>query len=46
VPLDVCGVVFGIPNMYMKDAIFTQRENQHRLIKDGKPCIINAQKGK
>jgi hypothetical protein len=27
VPLDVCGVVFGIPYMHMRDAIFMQRSN-------------------
>jgi hypothetical protein len=27
VPLDVCGVVFGSPYMYMRDAIFTKKEN-------------------
>ena len=27
VPLDVCGVVFGIPYIYMMDAIFMQRVN-------------------
>jgi hypothetical protein len=26
VPLDMCGVVFGSPYMYMKDAIFMRRE--------------------
>jgi uncharacterized protein (UPF0128 family) len=46
VPLDVCGVVFGSPYMYMRDAIFMQRANQYRLIKDGKSYIINAHKGK
>ena len=35
VPLDVCGVVFGSPYMYMRDAIFLIRENQYCLIKDG-----------
>jgi hypothetical protein len=46
VSLDVCGVVFGIPYMYMRDAIFTRRENQYCLIKDEKYFIINAHKGK
>jgi hypothetical protein len=46
VPLDVCGVVFGIPYMYMRDAIFMWREKQYRLIKDEKSYIINAHKGK
>jgi hypothetical protein len=27
VPLGVCGVVFGIPYMYMRDAIFMHRTN-------------------
>jgi hypothetical protein len=45
VPLDMCGVVFGSPYMYMRDAIFIRRENQYHLIKDGK-SIINAHKGK
>ena len=29
VPLDVCGVVFGSPYMYMRDSIFTQRSKQY-----------------
>jgi hypothetical protein len=32
VPLDVCGVVFGIHYMYTRDIIFMQRANQYRLI--------------
>jgi hypothetical protein len=35
VPLDICGVVFGSPYMYMRNAIFMGRANQYRLIKDG-----------
>jgi len=27
VPLDVCGVVFGSPYMYMRDEIFMRRAN-------------------
>ena len=27
VSLDVCGVLFGSPYMYMRDVIFMQREN-------------------
>jgi hypothetical protein len=46
VPLDVCGVVFGSPYMYMRDVIFMRRANQYRLIKDGKYYIINTRKGK
>jgi hypothetical protein len=29
VPLNVCGVVFGIPYMHMRDAIFVWRANQY-----------------
>jgi hypothetical protein len=29
VPLNVCGVMFGSPNMYMRDAIFMWRANQY-----------------
>jgi hypothetical protein len=46
VPLVVCGVAFGSPYMYMMDAIFMQRANQYRLIKDGKSYIINAHNNK
>ena len=46
VPLDVCGVVFGSPYMYMCDEIFMRRANQYWLIKDGKSFIINVHKGK
>jgi hypothetical protein len=28
VPLDICGVVFGSPYMYMRDTISMQRSNQ------------------
>jgi hypothetical protein len=45
VPLDVFGVVFGIPYLYMKDAIFMNRSNQYHLIKDGRSYIINTHKG-
>ena len=45
VPLDICGVLFGSPYMYMRDAIFMRRANQYRLIKDRKSFIINVQKG-
>ena len=46
VPLDVCGVVFGISYMHMRDVIFMWRAKTYRLIKDGKSYIINAYKGK
>jgi hypothetical protein len=44
--IDVCLLVFRSPYMYMRDAIFMQRTNQYRLIKNGKSYIINVHKGK
>ena len=46
VRLDVCGVVFGSPYMYMRDVMFMWRANQYHLIKDGNSYIINTHKGK
>jgi len=46
VPIDVCGVVFISPYMYIRDAIFIRRVNQYHFIKDGKSFIMNAHKGK
>jgi len=46
VPIDVCGIVFGSPYMYTRDAIVMTRENQYQLIKDENSFIINAHKGK
>jgi hypothetical protein len=46
VPLDVCGVVFRSPYMYMRDAIFMRRANQYRLIKDVISYMIKEHKGK
>jgi hypothetical protein len=46
VPLDVRGVVFGIPYKYMRDLIFMQISNQYQLIKDENSYIINVHKGK
>jgi hypothetical protein len=44
VPIDVHGVVFGIPYMYMRDPIIMWRSNKYRFIKDGKSYIINTHK--
>jgi hypothetical protein len=38
--------VLGRPYMYMRDAIFMQRDNQYRLIKDENSYTINVHKGK
>jgi hypothetical protein len=46
VPLYVRTIVFGIPSMHMRDAIFMRIENEYFLINDNKSFIINAHKGK
>jgi hypothetical protein len=46
VPLDACGVVFGIPYMYMRGEIFMWRANPYQVIKDGKSYIIDTHKCK
>lgn len=46
VPLDVHGMVFGFPFMYMCDTNFIKRSNQYSLIKDGKFYTITVHKGK
>jgi len=45
VPLDVCRVMFGSPDMYMWEIIFMQRANQYWIVKDGKLFTINKHKG-
>jgi hypothetical protein len=40
VPLDMCGVLFGSPYMYLRNVIFTRRSNQYHLIKDGNTFIM------
>jgi len=45
-PINVCGVVFGSPYMYLRDVIFMRIENQYHIIKDGKYFIISVDKGK
>ena len=42
VPLDVYGVVIGVPYYYTEDVIFVRKENQYSLVKDGQFFIINA----
>jgi hypothetical protein len=43
---DVIGVVFGSPYMYMRDVIFTRRENRYHQMKYGNSIVINEHKGK
>jgi len=46
VPLDVCGIVLGIPYLYDRDAIFLCKNNEYQLEKDGKLYIIRYDKSR
>jgi hypothetical protein len=46
VPLDVCRVILGSPYLYVRDSIFRRRDNQYRLVKEGRAYAINAHKDK
>ena len=35
IPLDICGIVLGSPNLYDRKAIFFREENKYNLKKDG-----------
>ena len=43
VPLDICGIILGIPyNFYDQKAIFYREKNQYHLFKDGIEYVIHA----
>ena len=42
VPLDICGIVLGIPYLYDWKAISYREKNQHHLFKDGIEYVIHA----
>jgi hypothetical protein len=44
VPIDLCGVVFGIPYMYMRDIIFMRRSNKYPLVEDGNFFSLDVNK--
>ena len=46
VPLEITGVVLGIPYLYEKNEIFHFHENKYHLFKDGKEYIVRAHKKK
>jgi hypothetical protein len=41
-PLDVCGVMFGIPYLWDRDASFYKREKKYRLVKCGKAYFVKV----
>jgi len=42
VPLDICGIVLGIPYLYDRKAIFYRAENKYQLVKDGIEYTVRA----
>jgi hypothetical protein len=44
VPLDICGIVLGIPYLYDIKEIFFQKENKYHLTKYGAEYIVRAHK--
>jgi hypothetical protein len=45
-PLDTCGVMFGSPYLWDRDATFYMREKKYFLVKGGKAYFIKAHKGR
>jgi hypothetical protein len=46
VPLDICGIVPGIPYLYDRKSIFYREENKYYFKKDGKEYIVHAHRMK
>ena len=44
IPLDICGIVLGIPYLYDKKSIFYRAENKYLLVKDGIEYFVRAHK--
>jgi hypothetical protein len=42
IPLDICGIVLGIPYLYDRKAIFHRHENKYHLFKNGVEYIVRA----
>jgi hypothetical protein len=42
VPLDICGIVLGIPYLYDRKAVFFRHENKYHLNKGGVEYIVRA----
>jgi hypothetical protein len=43
--VDTCGLMFGIPYMWDRDATFYRRENKYRLVKCCKAYFVKSNKG-
>ena len=46
VPLDICGIVLGIPYLYDRKAIFYREKNKYNIFKDGIEYVIHAHRMK
>ena len=44
IPLDICGIVLGIPYLYDRKPIFYRVENKYLLVKDGIEYFVRAHK--
>jgi hypothetical protein len=44
IPLDICGILFGIPYLYDRRAILHRHENTYYLFKNGVEYIVRAHK--
>jgi hypothetical protein len=42
IPLDICGIVLGIPYLYDRRTIFHRHENKYHLFKNGVEYIVRA----
>ena len=42
VPLNICGILLGIPYLYDNKAVFYREENKYQLFKHGEKIIIRA----
>ena len=45
-PLEIFGIVLGIPYLYDRKALFHHHEDKYHLFKDGIDYIIRAHKNK
>jgi hypothetical protein len=43
IPLDICGIVLGIPYLDDRRAIFHRHENKYHLFKNGVEYIVREQ---
>jgi hypothetical protein len=42
IPLDICGIVFGVPDLYDRRSIFHHHDNKYQLFKNGVEYIVRS----